>query len=622
MKDLTNYRWKDEDELREFVAASVNQCFDDAGKTLLPEAAPVQSLLATPPDERAELLEKIVESLPLSRDLDWSQTRASASLRAHCMLVEACYDTAQWERCLAAWQSLQIDWATVPADVIGIDVRAEVCSAVAHAWFCRPAPVLAHIELGIDDDGLRLDETIVDVRPDYSSAIDEAHRLATSLLAVSRGRSERADTHQNRRDVALSLECLGTVERTWADGSEENSSVRTQVAYDRFCEALNLRRQLFEADATPCTLRDLARVLRSISFIEKHGVWRGNLEHAWRRRSELLDVEQHLAEQLGTDESRLDVVNSLMELGDIEVKCGRQDSAAGRYSKELEIRRTLAQKLATHESLKALSDRLGHFGRSDARAGDLERAWRRCSEKLEIDRQLAKGLSTDQRWRHMAKSLGQLGDVEAKQGELQYARSRFSEALGISEDAAKVAASDDPEVQDHEEIRRIHDFQRHFVAYTEDPDMAGDTEIARVRFTAQLDFFRQRARDSGAPSDLQDVSDSLSGLGGVEEAHGDLERAWACHFESLEIHQRLAKEEGWPTAKWNVAVSLERIGNVEEARGDLAGALGRYAASLKVLQGLADELRALQSRDDLQEVDPQEVEGQINALRAKLRKHG
>ena len=253
-----------------------------------------------------------------------------------------------------------------------------------------------------------------------AGALVAAGRLAESLLADSRERlAEELGTPQSRSDVSVSLDRLGGIEAQCGE---------LDRAWERFAEALEIRRRLAEELGTPESRRDVSLSLHYLGDIEAQ---RRELDRAYGRFAEGLEIGRRLAEELGTPQSRSDVSVSLHYLGDIEAQRGELDRAWERFAETLEIGRRLAEELGTPESRSGVSVSLHYLGDIEAQRGELGRAWERFAETLEIRRRLAEELGTPESRSDVALSLHYLGDIEAQRGELGRAWERFAEGLEI-----------------------------------------------------------------------------------------------------------------------------------------------------------------------------------------------
>jgi tetratricopeptide (TPR) repeat protein len=94
----------------------------------------------------------------------------------------------------------------------------------------------------------------------------------------------------------------------------------------------------------------------------------------------------------------------------------------------------------------------------------------------------------------------------------------------------------------------------------------------------------------GTPQSHRDVSFSLSQIGGIEEARGDLDGALTHYEEAMEIDRALMAELETPQSRRDVSFSLERIGGIARERGDLDGALAHFEEGLEITRQLSEDL--------------------------------
>lgn len=150
---------KDEPKLVRFIAevfsSWVNGCFDNSGRMLTADEAPENPLLVATLPDREELLGLIVEALPLEDMHGWSEP-ALASVRARCMLIEACSWLGLWDRCLSVGESLEhIIWvgsveASPAMAVHMMDLRRKVSVDLAYAGIFETA--IHHAEIVLKND--------------------------------------------------------------------------------------------------------------------------------------------------------------------------------------------------------------------------------------------------------------------------------------------------------------------------------------------------------------------------------------------------------------------------------------------------------------------------------------
>ena len=636
------YLETDKDNLREFFerwfSDRINNCFDEDGDALRLEDAPDSALSATAAEvNRVELLEMAVRFLPLRHAPDWSEPIAAASLRAHCMLVEACVQERLWDQGREFAGSLEkMEWVSAPKAVLGFGRREDTCSHLVATGALVAAGRLAESLLA--DSRERFGEVgtpeslrdvyaslerlgVIEVQrrePDrawgrYAEMLEIARRLAEELgtpeslsvvsyslgrlggieeqcgeldrahgryaeaLEIDRRLAEELDTPESRRDVYDSLGGLGSIESRRGE---------LDRAYGRYAEALEIRRRLAEELGTPESRRDVSYSLDVLGFVDEE---RGELDRAWGWFAEALEIRRRLAEELGTPWGRRDVCVSLGRLGLIEEQRGELDRAHGRYAEALEIDRRLDEELGTPQSRRDVYVSLRRLGLIEEQRGELDGAYERYAEALEIDRRLAEEFVMPWSRRKVSVSLHHLGDIEVQRGELDGARERYAEALEIGRGLAEELGTPESHRDVSVSLISLGDIEK----------QRGELDRAHGWFAEALEIGRRLAEELGTPESRRDVSVSLNRLGDIEVQRGGLDRAYGRHAEALEIGRRLAEELGAPQSRRDVSVSLHHLGDIEKQRGELDGAWGRYAEALEIGRRLAEELGTPESRRDV-----------------------
>lgn len=143
-----------------------------------------------------------------------------------------------------------------------------------------------------------------------------------------------------------------------------------------------------------------------------------------------------------------------------------------------------------------------------------------------------------------------------------------------------------------------------FVSLTKLGDLAvagGDLTAALGHFTDGLAIAqRLTASDTDNAGRQRDLSVSLEQLGDISVARGDLPAALGYFTEGLAIAERLVASAP-ANARWqrDLSVSLERLGDIAVARGDLPTALDYFTDVLAIVQRLAvsDPTNATWQRD-------------------------
>jgi tetratricopeptide (TPR) repeat protein len=119
----------------------------------------------------------------------------------------------------------------------------------------------------------------------------------------------------------------------------------------------------------------------------------------------------------------------------------------------------------------------------------------------------------------------------------------------------------------------------------------GDLEAALAAFQESLDIDRELVRlQPDQPKRKVDLSLSLNKVGEVESGRGNLDAAMSAFRKSLGIRRELARRQSDQPNLRALSVSLERIGDIESARGNLDAAITAFQESL----GIRRELVRLQ----------------------------
>ena len=179
--------------------------------------------------------------------------------------------------------------------------------------------------------------------------LDRAYERHSEALEIRRRLAKDLSTPQSFRDVSVSLDRLGGIE-------EQRGEL--DRAYERYSEALEIDRRLAEDLSTSQSLGDIFLSLSRLGDIEKQ---RGELDRAYERHSEALEIGRRLAEDLSTPQSlrNVDLRNvavSLSRLGDIEEERGELDRAYERYTEALEIGQRLAEWFDTPQSYEDVAE--------------------------------------------------------------------------------------------------------------------------------------------------------------------------------------------------------------------------------------------------------------------------
>jgi tetratricopeptide (TPR) repeat protein len=216
------------------------------------------------------------------------------------------------------------------------------------------------------------------------SDLTAAKAVADQTLDIARQRrAARGDTQQALRDLTISLDNVGQVERDFGNLDAARSAYR---------ESLEIARRLREAVGdTPQALRDLSISLNNVGQVEG-GL--GNLEAARSAYREGLELRRQVREAVGdtpehreslelcrqlreavgdTPQALRDLSVSLDNVGRVEHDFGNLEGARSAYREGLELRRQLREAVGdTPQALRDLSISLENVGRVERDLGNLE----------------------------------------------------------------------------------------------------------------------------------------------------------------------------------------------------------------------------------------------------------
>ena len=118
---------------------------------------------------------------------------------------------------------------------------------------------------------------------------------------------------------------------------------------------------------------------------------------------------------------------------------------------------------------------------------------------------------------------------------------------------------------------------------------AGALETAHRLHLHIVKFSRALAAELGGPEGRAGLARSLTDLGVVQRAGGDLDGAAESQREAVGIWRAQAAELGGPEDRAGLARSLNNLGVVQRESGDLGGAAESHREALGIWQALADE---------------------------------
>ena len=211
----------------------------------------------------------------------------------------------------------------------------------------------------------------------------EAEEIGKKILLQARAMASEAETPESLRDLSVSLDNVGDIDRQLG---------RLDEARQSYAESLAICRRLIERiGETPESLRDLSVSLNNVGRIDRQ---LGRLDEARQSYAESLAIRRRLLERIGeTPESLRDVSVSLNNVGGVDEQLGHLDQARQSYAESLAIRRRLLERIGeTPESLSDLSASLEKVGQVEETIGDVEPARKAFQEGFDIAHRLAVAL--------------------------------------------------------------------------------------------------------------------------------------------------------------------------------------------------------------------------------------
>ena len=282
--------------------------------------------------------------------------------------------------------------------------------------------------------------------------------------------------------------------------------------------------------------------------------------------------------EVGTRDSRRDVLYMLLSLGSTEKMRGDLDGALCRFAEALAIAKALQAELATIESRLYVSDALSRIAWIECTRGDLDGALAHFKESLEIDSALVAETGTPESRRILTFSLENVAAIEQERGDIDGALVRYEGVLRIRRALLAVMATPDSRSDVSVTLHRIASIEL----------SRGNVDSALSRFKEALGITRALMAEVGTSEILDVVSGALVQIAGIEEARGDVGNALAHYQESLEIDRALMAKLGTPESRHAVIFVLGQIGKIEEARGEVDSALASYEESLAIARQLVE----------------------------------
>ena len=254
-----------------------------------------------------------------------------------------------------------------------------------------------------------------------------------------------------------------------------------------------------------------------------------------------------LETQKGIQGKSLIVANFLNDLGSLDWRQGKLDSAQDYWQRALKIR----QELAPGSLDEAAS--LSNLGLVATDRGDFNQATGYHEEALEIRQRLAPDSLG------VANSFNNLGNVARLLGDLTKAAEYYERDLQITQRLAPGSLA----------VAVVLNNLGVLATDRGDLDRGADYYERDLEITNKL-----------APNSL-DMATCLNNLGVLSGYRGKWDRALKYHTTALEIRERLAPDS------IDVAISQRNLGNVAYSQGDLEKAIDYYKKTLAIIEDLA-----------------------------------
>jgi serine/threonine protein kinase/tetratricopeptide (TPR) repeat protein len=191
---------------------------------------------------------------------------------------------------------------------------------------------------------------------------------------------------------------------------------------------------------------------------------------------------------------------------------------------------------------------------------------------------------TDQEILRQAQVMTQLGEIRLKQLHYDEAVSSFTEAYNRS----AVLAENDPSDGDRLFNRGQAEF---WIGYSH--WLRGSLDEAQSWFEHYRDTSLQlSALDAARPDWLQEVAYASNTLATLAEERGQFDAAEQTFRYALETFERVQNVSDTPENRNNISDTISRLGNVARARGDLLRALEYYRRSEELTRSVWQEDKA------------------------------
>ena len=318
-----------------------------------PDEPPKRCLAELPTEERRDFLGIALQELPLPESPDWTTAEHRAGLWAICWAIDTDSRDVLWKRVGSHFDRLHgVSWNHEPLNVYGLGLLDRLLVASLTTGRLRAAKGIAERSLAITRQLLSEEETPERLR-DVSVSLnrvgdiekargqyDEALTRYEESLAITRQLLSEEETPERLRDVCVSLIGVGDIEQARGQYDE---------ALARYEESLAITRQLLSEEETPQRLRDVCVSLSGVGDIEKA---RGQYDEALARYEESLAIDRQLLSEEETPERLHNVSISLNSIGDIKKVLGQYDEALARYEESLAIAQRLSEDGHRRDAIK------------------------------------------------------------------------------------------------------------------------------------------------------------------------------------------------------------------------------------------------------------------------------
>jgi tetratricopeptide (TPR) repeat protein len=517
--------------LRSHLVEWVNNSFDAHGKELSPTqqqgvAIPERSVVALDDDEARDLLGVAIRelTLPQTPELDWTDPRNVAALRAIRLLITSDRQGMFWQRVAEHFQHLRcLNWAAVPSVAIPYSERAPLSDLALTA-----------------------------------GAYEVADQLAQDVLERARRTADAPDTADSRLDVSASLFRVARIaaERGFND-----------KALQWFDECLKMAGQASELQDTPETLRYRMATYHYMGWVEQK---LGNIDGAMLRFQEHLALTRRFSGMLESAQSLRELSVSLNNVGSIEQERGRLQEALLHYNESLAIARRVHGMQDDCESMQDLSVSLTNVASIEQQQNNMQAAQLKYEEGLAITRRVSDLDDTPKILSFESMILDHLGQIAHAGNKDAIARQFFEESLAIRRCVAMRTDS----LASRSELA----VSLSSLALLALKRQAQDE--AYPRLLEGLEVARGLVDEQPIPKNQEVLSQILNGLAHIEHARKNIAEAEKYLEESMGVRRDLASKLRTPQSFRSYSQGLYNVMCLSVECGDLRKAEW-YASQLE-----------------------------------------